>query len=132
MPDTFLMSQVAWRMCHRAGVEDLSEDSDAGIGHDDKNPPSSPGNTEANRRGRRAFPAHLKRERILHDLDEAEKHCNTCAQDLREFGEETSERYENDARWNPWTRNAVHGILKICSRLPLKMPPASDALTPIS
>ena len=39
-------------------------------------------------------PAHLKRERIVHDLDEAEKHCAVCAQDLREFGEETSERYE--------------------------------------
>ena len=30
----------------------------------------------------------------MHDLDEAEKHCNACRQDLREFGEETSERYE--------------------------------------
>ena len=38
--------------------------------------------------------AHLKRERIVHDLDEAEKHCTICARDLREFGEETSERYE--------------------------------------
>ena len=40
------------------------------------------------------LPAHLKRERIVHDLDEAEKHCAACEQDLREFGEETSERYE--------------------------------------
>ncbi len=30
----------------------------------------------------------------MHDPDEAEKHCAACAQDLREFGEETSERYE--------------------------------------
>src|ERR1019366_9537928 len=40
---------------------------------------------------RRALPGHLKRERIVHDLEEAEKHCTLCAQDLREFGEETSE-----------------------------------------
>jgi hypothetical protein len=37
---------------------------------------------------------HLKRERIVHDLEEEEKYCAVCAQDLREFGEETSERYE--------------------------------------
>jgi transposase len=73
-------------------VEDLSKG--AGNGPDDKHPPASPGNTGANSRGRRALPAHLKRERIVHDLEEAEKHCSLCAQDLREFGEETSERYE--------------------------------------
>jgi transposase len=75
-------------------VEDLSKGSDAGNGPDDKNPPASPDNTGAKRRGRGPLPAHLKRERIVHDLDEAEKHCNACNQDLREFGEETSERYE--------------------------------------
>jgi len=30
----------------------------------------------------------------VHDLDEAEKHCVVCAKDLKEFGDETSERYE--------------------------------------
>ena len=53
-------------------VEDLSKGNDAGNGPDDKNPPASPGNTETNPRGRRALPAHLKRERIVHDLGEAE------------------------------------------------------------
>lgn len=75
-------------------VKDLSKGKDAGNGSDDKNPPASPGHTETNPRGRRALPAHLKRERIVHDLGEAEKHCAICRQDLREFGEETSERYE--------------------------------------
>jgi transposase len=75
-------------------IEDLSEGNDDGNGSDDKGPPASPGNAAANPRGRRALPAHLKRERIVHDLDEAEKHCAACGQDLREFGEETSERYE--------------------------------------
>jgi transposase len=40
------------------------------------------------------LPPHLKRERIEHDLPEAEKHCGSCDEDLRPIGEETSERYE--------------------------------------
>ena len=44
--------------------------------------------------GRQPLPRHLKRERIVHDLADAEKHCATCQQDLRSIGEESSERYE--------------------------------------
>jgi len=44
--------------------------------------------------GRQALPRHLKRERMVHDLAEGEKHCGQCAQDRRRIGEETSERYE--------------------------------------
>jgi transposase len=44
--------------------------------------------------GRQPLPRHLKRERIVHDLAEEEKHCSTCQQDLRPIGEESSERYE--------------------------------------
>jgi transposase len=76
-------------------IEELSKDKDAGSNPDDNDPPASTGRrAEANSRGRRALPGHLKRERIVHDLDEAEKHCAVCEQDLREFGEEMSERYE--------------------------------------
>ena len=75
-------------------VEDLSKGKDAGSGPDDKDPPASGLSAEAGSRGRRALPGHLKRERIVHDLEEREKHCALCAQDLREFGEESSERYE--------------------------------------
>jgi len=76
-------------------VEELSKGTDSAKDPDDKDPPVSAGSgDETNPRGRRALPAHLKRERIVHDLDEAEKHCAVCAQDLKEFGEETSERYE--------------------------------------
>jgi transposase len=76
-------------------VEDLSKGKGDGNDPDDKAPPASPGiSAEAGSRGRRALPCHLKRERIVHDLEEQEKHCARCAQDLREFGEETSERYE--------------------------------------
>ena len=46
------------------------------------------------RGGRQALPRHLKRERIVHDLMDEEKHCVRCAQNLRRIGEETSERYE--------------------------------------
>jgi len=76
-------------------VEDLSKGKDAGNSPDDKGPTASTGSgAEASSRGRRGLPGHLKRERIVHDLEEAEKHCTLCAQALREFGEETSERYE--------------------------------------
>ena len=66
---------------------------------DDDVPPGSTSNSsedqdESRRRGRRTLPAHLKRERIEHDLAEEEKHCAGCSQDLRPIGEETSERYE--------------------------------------
>lgn len=74
-------------------VDDLSRPG--GSGPDDKDPPASADSgTEAKPRGRSPLPAHLKRERIVHDLAESEKHCAVCDQDLRQFGEETSERYE--------------------------------------
>src|SRR6202034_2150934 len=42
-------------------VEDLSKDKDAGKGPDDQNPPASRGGSaEANSRGRRTLPGHLK------------------------------------------------------------------------
>ena len=44
--------------------------------------------------GRQPLPRHLKRERIVHDLTDSEKHCAVCQQDLRAIGEESSERYE--------------------------------------
>jgi transposase len=62
---------------------------------DDDAAPGAPGANPAKRGGgRQSLPRHLKRERIVHDLVEAEKHCDACRQDLRLIGEETSERYE--------------------------------------
>jgi len=40
--------------------------------------------------GRQPLSPHLKRERIVHDLPDEEKHCAVCAQDLRPIGEESS------------------------------------------
>jgi transposase len=65
---------------------------------DDDPPPGSGSGggdkREGRPRGRRSLPAHLKRERVEHDLREEEKHCASCNQDLRPMGEESSERYE--------------------------------------
>jgi len=61
----------------------------------DNDPTAKPGETPKGKpRGRRPFPGHLKRERILHDLSESEKHCKECNEELRKIGEEVSERYE--------------------------------------
>jgi len=46
------------------------------------------------RSGRQPLAKSVMRERIVHDLPEAEKHCGCCGKDLRLFDEEISERYE--------------------------------------
>jgi len=67
-------------------------------GSDDEDPNPNPGADESASKkrtgGRQPLPRHLKRERIVHDLAEKEKHCSICKQDLRPIGEESSERYE--------------------------------------
>jgi transposase len=61
----------------------------------DDDPTVKPGETpKGNTRGRRPLPGHLKRERIVHDLADDEKHCKECNQELRKIGEEVSEHYE--------------------------------------
>jgi transposase len=66
--------------------------------HDVSGDPPAAGSSgnigESKPRGRRQLPSHLRRERIVHDLTEAQKHCGTCRQQLRHIGEEVSERYE--------------------------------------
>jgi transposase len=76
---------------HSASAEATHKDDDSG-----NEPPASASSDAADSkpRGRRALPSHLKRERIVHDLDQADKHCSDCHQDLRHIGEEVSERYE--------------------------------------
>jgi hypothetical protein len=73
-------------------IEKLSKGSDTGPDDDDSTP--SQGNTETKPHGRRALPSHLRRERIVHDLAEAEKYCEGCAHALPPFGQETSKRYQ--------------------------------------
>ena len=69
--------------------------NDAGNGPGDKDQPAPPGNTGAGSRGRRALPGTP--EARTHRPRSGRKRksiARVCAQDLREFGEETSERYE--------------------------------------
>lgn len=70
----------------------------ASDGPDDDNDAATPGAGDSAPKkktgGRQPLPRHLKRERIVHDLAEEEKHCAACQQDLRPIGEESSERYE--------------------------------------
>lgn len=62
--------------------------------HDEEPPANASPSGSGKPHGRKPLPRHLKRERIEHDLPEAEKHCSRCDQDLRRIGEEVSERYE--------------------------------------
>jgi transposase len=61
--------------------------------HDDP-PRAGSGGGDGKTGGRRPLPSHLKRERVVHDLAEQDKHCSECHEDLRRIGEEVSERYE--------------------------------------
>jgi transposase len=74
---------------------------DASSGPDDKDQDNAAGGSgvtgdtkKKTGGGRQPLAKHLKRERIVHDLAEEEKHCSACRQDLRPIGEESSERYE--------------------------------------
>ena len=70
------------------GEDEDDLDGDAGAGQKPNETPNP------KRGGRQALARHLKRERIVHDLAESEKHCAGCGKDLRLIAEETSERYE--------------------------------------
>jgi transposase len=67
-----------------------SDDAD-----EDEDPEPEPEQPQVKKRsGRQPLAKDLIRERIVHDLPEAEKHCDGCGKDLRLIAEETSERYE--------------------------------------
>jgi transposase len=65
---------------------------------DKDDPNANPGTGESAPKkrtgGRQSLPPHLKRERIVYDLAEEDKHCSACQQHLWPIGEESSERYE--------------------------------------
>lgn len=90
--DQLALFAAAWQ-ARQAAAEAESVD-----GPDDDADDAKPGAGEADRKkktgGRQPLSRHLKRERIVHDLADSEKHCGSCAQDLRLIGEESSERYE--------------------------------------
>ncbi len=66
-----------------------SAESDKEKDSDDHPPRGSTGDRDESKpRGRRPLPSYFKRERIVHDMAEEEKHCAACHQDLRHIGEE--------------------------------------------
>jgi transposase len=90
--DQLVLFAAAWQ-----ARQTLPETPDPKAGSDDDDD-QAPGSAVIDGRkksgGRQPLPRHLKRERIIHDLAEAERHCDVCRQDLRPIGEESSERYE--------------------------------------
>jgi transposase len=90
--DQLALFAAAWQ-ARQAEAEPTKPD---GSDDDDPNATSGADESASQKRtgGRQPLARHLKRERIVHDLAEEEKHCSTCQQDLRPLGEESSERYE--------------------------------------
>jgi transposase len=90
--DQLALFAAAWQ-ARQGEAEGVSTTDDS-----DDDDPSHSGSSDATPKkrsgGRQPLPRDLKRERIVHDLAEEEKHCAVCQQDLRPIGEESSERYE--------------------------------------
>jgi len=91
--DQLALFAAAWQA--RQATASASESSDNPTDEDDDATPGA-GSVDRKKKmgGRQPLPRHLKRERVVHDLAEKEKHCDRCRQDLRPIGEESSERYE--------------------------------------
>ena len=93
--DQLALFAAEWQALHSEEAAAATDTNAASDKDNDDN--AGPGALQSPGRktgGRQPLAPHLKRERIVHDLTEAEKHCSVCAQDLRPIGEETSERYE--------------------------------------
>jgi transposase len=90
--DQLALFAAAWEARQAAEASKPTEDSNDP--DNDTKPDAGPAGPKKNNGGRQPLAKHLKRERIVHDLTDSEKHCEICAQDLRPIGEESSERYE--------------------------------------
>ena len=91
--DQLALFEASWQ------APSVEEETAADEDDDDLDNAAGPGqksNETPNRKRSRRQPLarHLTRERIVHDLAEADKHCAGCGKDLRLMAEETSERYE--------------------------------------
>jgi transposase len=91
--DQLALFAAAWE-ARQAAAEASEPAGDPDDEDDDAKPGANPAAPKKKTGGRQPLPRHLKRERIVHDLADAEKHCQACQQDLRPIGEESSERYE--------------------------------------
>ncbi|GAC1659662.1 MAG: IS66-like element IS682 family transposase [Acidobacteriaceae bacterium] len=90
--DQLALFEAAWQARgsedEAAAVDDDDLDGITGAGPKPDEKPQKKGG------GRQPLTRHLTRERIVHDLAEAEKHCQCCGKDLRLIAEETSEHYD--------------------------------------
>lgn len=89
--DQLALFAAAWQARQAEAEAEANAPSDDS---DDDTPGVAGAGSKKRGGGRQPLPRHLKRERIVHDLADSEKHCEDCHQDLRPIGEETSERYE--------------------------------------
>src|SRR5690349_15752092 len=88
--DQLALFAAAWQ-ARQAEIEAVAPPDDS----DDDGTAGASGSALKKRTGgRQPLPRHLKRERIVHELEDSEMHCPACRQDLRPIGEECSERYE--------------------------------------
>jgi transposase len=85
--------EAAWQARHPEDKADAGEDDDDFDSHTGAVQKANEA-AKDKRSGRQPLAQHLKRERIIHDLAESEKHCQGCGKDLRLIAEETSERYD--------------------------------------
>src|SRR5579863_7128725 len=90
--DQLALFAAAWEA--RQAAEASKPTAGANDEDNDNKPDAGQASPKKNNGGRQPLAKHLKRERIVHDLTDSEKHCAACAQDLRPIGEESSERYE--------------------------------------
>ncbi len=86
--DQMALFEELWkaRQPEQAGEDEAAD----GPGEETKTPEAP----VKKRSGRQPLAQHLVRQRIVHDLAEADKHCGGCGKDLHLIAEETSERYE--------------------------------------
>ncbi len=86
--DQLALFETLWK-AHQPDTEDEAEPGESEPFTEEEEKPEI-----KKRGGRQPLARHLVRERIVHDLAEAEKHCQCCGKDLHLVGEESSERYE--------------------------------------
>jgi transposase len=91
--DQLALFAAAWQ-ARQAAAEESESSTSPDDEDDDAKPDAGKADHKKKMGGRQPLPRHLKCERILHDLPDAEKHCATCQQELRPIGEESSQRYE--------------------------------------
>ena len=83
--------ETLWKATDPEAEEEEDSEPDA---DQEQDQPEEPAQAAKKRSGRQPLASNVMRERIVHDLPEADKHCGCCGKDLRLFEEEISERYE--------------------------------------